>query len=302
VPRPKDAASLEFERGHTVGRVEGKVAFITGAARGQGRAEARRLAEEGADIIAVDICRDIPSIPYPLASKEDLDETVRLVRESGRRAVGVQADVRELGHLRGVLTDAVAELGRLDVVVAQAGIAPFGADQSAVAFADVIDVNLAGVTNTVSAALPHLTAGASIIATGSLAGFVASRTNGPGSGGGAGQIGYMFAKLSVANFVHELAYALAPLSIRANAIHPGNTDTDMLHGIRRAIRPDLEAPTRADLEDATRSMHGMPVAFVEPSDIAEAVVYLASDESRYVSGTQFHVDAGGFPKWSEFRR
>src|SRR5690349_6111045 len=151
------------------GRVQGKVAFITGAGRGQGRSHAVRLAEEGADIIAIDICQDIDSNKYALAGPEDLKETARLVEALGRRVVAIQADVRELAQVRDALERGMAELGGLHVVVAQAGIAPLRGEPPLQAWSDVINVNLMGTINAIQAALPHLTEGASIIATGSTA-------------------------------------------------------------------------------------------------------------------------------------
>jgi SDR family mycofactocin-dependent oxidoreductase len=280
------------------GRVAGKVAFITGAARGQGRSHAVTLASQGADIIAIDLCEDIESNKYPLAQTEDLAETAALVEKQGSRIVTAIADVRSRPDLTSLLRDAVDQLGRLDIVVANAGIAPLTKGLPPQAFADAVDVDLVGVINTVHAALPYLEGGASIVATGSLAGFLGSTAQ-----QGAGGAGYSFAKRVIAHYVNDLAVQLAPSFIRVNAVHPSNCNTDMLQSepMYRSFRPDLENPTREDAEQAFPVMQAMPVPYVEPSDIANAVLFLASDESRYVTGAQLKVDAGAYIKavsWS----
>jgi SDR family mycofactocin-dependent oxidoreductase len=284
-----------------MGRVEGKVAFITGAARGQGRSHAVRLAEEGADIIAVDICHDLPTNDYPLASSDDLQETVRLVEKHGRRIVAVEADVRDRASLTGALTQGIAELGRLDVVVAQAGIMPLGGEPAMQAWTDVVDTNLVGVINTIHASIPHLSEGGSVIATGSAAAFmVGIQLASPGENpGGAG---YAYAKRALSEFIHELARNLAPRMIRANAVHPTNCNTPMLNSdpMYKAFRPDLPNPTREDALLAFPSQNAMPIPYVEPVDISHAVVYLASEESRYITGLQLRVDAGSYLKFHDF--
>jgi SDR family mycofactocin-dependent oxidoreductase len=277
-----------------MGRVQDKVVFITGAARGQGRAHAVRLAEEGADIIAVDICGQIDSVGYPMASRDDLDETARLVEKLDRRIVAVTADVRDRTALQAAVAEGVATLGRLDAVVAQAGIAPIGRPE-AQALLDATTVNFSGVVNAVEAALPHLPDGGSIVATGSTAALMPPSDNGrPDSG----KLGYSFAKRSVASFVNDLAVALAPRRIRVNAVHPTNTNTPMLNSdpMYREFRPDLENPTREDALPAFHVMTAMGLPYVEPDDIANAVLFLVSDESRYVTGAQLRVDAGAIVK------
>lgn len=274
------------------GRMEGKVAFITGAARGQGRSHAVRLAQEGADIIAVDLCAQIDSVAYKLATEADLAETARLVEALDRRVVTRIADVRDRAQLAAAIEAGVTELGHLDVVVANAGISPLGPDVPIVGWLDTVSVNLVGVINTVEAAYPHLSAGASIVCTGSMASLLAGSVDNPAAGpGGAG---YAHAKRAVARFVHDLALALAPRSIRVNAVHPGNIDTDMLHtdAMYKLFRPDLENPTREDAEPAIAGMHKMPIGLIDPIDISEAVLFLASDAARYVTGLQLKVDAG----------
>jgi SDR family mycofactocin-dependent oxidoreductase len=284
-----------------MGRVQGKVAFITGAARGQGRSHAVRLAEEGADIIAVDLCHDIESIKYSLAGPDDLKETVRLVQGLDRRIVATAADVRERAQLRDALESGLAELGRLDIVVAQAGIAAMKGEPPLQAWTDVLDTNLVGTVNAIHVALPHLGEGASVIATGSTAAFINAlplQQAGTDSGG----FGYMVAKRLLAQYVHDLARELAPRNIRANVVHPTNVATDMLFSepMYRSFRPDLEHPTRQDAELAFGVQQAMPVPYIEPADISNAVLFLASDEARFITGMQLRVDAGGYLKWYDF--
>jgi SDR family mycofactocin-dependent oxidoreductase len=277
------------------GRMEGKVVFITGAARGQGRSHAVRLAEEGADIIAVDICRQIESNPYPLATPEDLAETVASVEGLGRRIVSCQADVRERDELVDAVKAGIAELGRIDVVVANAGILPMAmGNPDPMDFVDAVDVDLVGVMNAVAAALPHVPDRSSIVVTGSTAGML------PGSSGtgnpvmGPGGSGYGWSKRILISYVEELALHLAPRFIRVNAIHPTNCNTHLLHneGLYKVFRPDLEHPTREDVLPAFTMFQAMPIPYVEPIDISNLVLFLASDESRYITGQQIRVDAG----------
>jgi SDR family mycofactocin-dependent oxidoreductase len=286
-----------------VGRVEGKVAFVTGAARGQGRSHAVRLAEEGADIIAVDICRDIDTLGYPLAAPEDLDETARLVEKTGQAAVTAQADVRDQAELRDALQKGLAEFGKVDIVVAQAGIAGMKGEPPIQAWCDVINTNLIGTINAIQVALPHLSEGASIIATGSTAALM-DTANKPNPGNDPGGMAYVHSKRALAAYVHDLATELAPRGIRANVVHPTNTNTDMLQSepMYRSFRPDLERPTRADAEPVFGVQQAMRIPFVEPEDISNAVLWLASDEARYITGLQLRVDAGGYLKWYDYTK
>jgi SDR family mycofactocin-dependent oxidoreductase len=284
------------------GRLEGKVAFITGAARGQGRAHALAMAREGADIIAVDICRQIDSNPYPLATPDDLSETERSIKELGRRVVARIADVRERHELRDAVEAGVADLGRLDIVVANAGILPMAMGKpDPMHFVDATDVDLVGVMNTVAVTLPHLGSGASIIVTGSTAGMIRGTTDNDQMGPGGS--GYAFAKRILIEYVEEMCLNLAPRMIRINAIHPTNCNTHLLHneGMYTIFRPDLVAegktPTREDVEPAFTFFQAMPIPYVEPEDIANLGVFLASDESRYITGQQIRVDAGSLLKW-----
>jgi SDR family mycofactocin-dependent oxidoreductase len=277
------------------GRVAGKVAFITGAARGQGRSHAIRLAQEGADIIAVDILENIDSMNYALSTPEDLAQTVKEVESLDRRIVAAKGDVRHRDQLKKVLDDGIAQLGGVDIVVANAGILP-GKDESLCAgFVDATDVDLIGAMNTVAVALPHLQSGASVIVTGSTAGMIKGTTEMMGNTGG---IGYAWAKQVVIRYVEVLALQLAPAMIRMNGIHPTNVDTDLLHNvdIYKAFRPDLENPTREDAMVAFPYMQAMPIPFIDPIDVSNLVAFLASDESRYITGMNIRVDAGSMLK------
>ena len=288
--------------GQTQGQVAGKVAFVTGAARGQGRSHAVRLAEEGADIIAVDLCRDIDTIGYPMATPEDLDETARLIEKTSQRVVIAQADVREAAQLRTALESGLAEFGKLDIVVAQAGVAGMKGAPPLQAWCDVINTNLIGTINAIQVALPHLREGASIIATGSTAALMdTSKKDNPGKDPGG--MAYVHSKRALSNYVHDLATELSSFGIRANVVHPTNTNTDMLQNeaMYRSFRPDLEKPTRADAEPVFGVQQAMKIPFVEPEDISNAVLWLASDEARYVTGMQLRVDAGGYLKWYDYR-
>jgi len=263
------------------GRVEGKVAFITGAARGQGRSHALRLAEEGADIIAVDVLEDYRSVVYPMASPADLDETVKLVEERGRRIVTGKADVRDPDSLTTALSDGVAELGHLDIVCANAGICSVQTwDQvDAEIWRDTLDTNLTGVWNTMVAAVPHLIAngGGSIIATSSVAGIKGLPFVTP----------YVASKHGVVGIARSMAHELAKHHIRVNTVHPTGVNTPMLQGLG-----GLDPLLSRDPELGGIFENTYPVQTVEPRDVSEAVLYLASDESRYVTGLEFTIDAG----------
>lgn len=282
------------------GRLEGKVAFITGAARGQGRSHAVRLAQEGADIIAVDICEQIESNPYPLATPEDLEETKRLVESLDRRIVTAKADVRERSQLRDALAAGVAELGRLDIVLANAGILPMAmGDPDPLDFVDATDVDLLGVMNAVAVALPHLPDHSSIVVTGSTAAMLPGTTDNPAMG--PGSAGYGWAKKTLMGYVEQMALHLAPKFIRVNCVHPTNVNTHLLHndGLYSMFRPDLENPTREDVEPAFTTFQAMPIPYVEPVDISNLMLFLASDESRYITGQQIRVDAGSLLKFPQ---
>jgi SDR family mycofactocin-dependent oxidoreductase len=277
------------------GRLEGKVAFITGIGRGQGRSHAVRFAEEGADIIGIDICADVANMPYPMSTLEDLEETARLVEKHGRRIVTHVADVGDRDAVKRAIDDGVSELGHLDVVFANAGICALG-DFPPEIFFQTFDTLLVGVQNAFWGAYPHLRDGASLIATGSVASLIPGAADGPAAGPGGR--GYSLAKRTIAQYVKELALVLAPRKMRVNAIHPTNCDTMLLHNepMYSLFRPDVENPTREQAEEAFPAMQAMPIPYVDPIDISNAAVFLASDESRYVTGLQLRVDAGSVIK------
>ena len=278
------------------GRLSGKVAFVTGAARGQGKSHCIRLAEEGADVIAVDLCEGIDTVNYPLGSPEDLADTVTKVESTGRRIFATKADVREREQLREALGKGIAEFGRLDIVVANAGILPMKAN-TAQGFVDAMDVDFGGVLNTVAVALPHLGAGASIVLTGSTAGLMPNTVG--NSALGSGGSGYGMAKKFIVQYTEALAMQVAPQMIRVNAIHPTNCNTNLLHNddLYKIFRPDLANPTVDDVMPAFYHFQALPIPYVEPRDISNAVLWLASDEARYVTGVNLRVDAGSFIKW-----
>jgi (+)-trans-carveol dehydrogenase len=271
------------------GRVEGKVAFITGAARGQGRSHAIRLAEEGADIIAVDIAAQVDSVPYPMATPEDLAQTVKEVKALDRRIVATQADVRDYDALKAAVDDGVAQLGRLDIVSANAGIVSYGrihelAEQT---WRDMIDINLTGVWHTAKATIPHLIQGGrggSIVITSSDAGLMAYQNTGH----------YVSAKHGLVGLMRNLALELAPNMIRVNSLHPTSVNTPMIQNdpTYKLFRPDLEHPTVDDAAEAFISLNALPIKWVEPIDISNALLFLVSDEARYITGVPLPVDAG----------
>ncbi|WP_061555836.1 mycofactocin-coupled SDR family oxidoreductase [Mycobacterium simiae] len=271
------------------GQFDRKVAFITGAARGQGRSHAVRFAEEGADIIAIDICEQLESVAYPMARREDLDETVNLVEKTGRRIIAEQADVRDFPRLQAVLETAVGELGRLDFVLANAGMAPgAGLPQPTMsAYSDAIDVMLNGVYFTVEAALPALLDhgdGGAVVITSSAAGLKSigrsfdTREH--------GLAGYTAAKHGVVGLMRYFATILAEKSIRVNSVHPTGVATPM---IQNTV---VEGYARNHPAFGAAFVNMLPVDVIEPKDVTEAMVYLCSDAGRYVTGVALAIDAG----------
>jgi SDR family mycofactocin-dependent oxidoreductase len=272
-----------------MGRLDGKVAFITGAARGQGRAHAVKMAQEGADIIAVDLCDQIASVEYPMATPEDLGETVKLVEDQDRRIVAERADVRDREALRGVVETGVAEFGHLDIVVANAGIAPiFGeVGKSPAAWHDSIDVLLTGVYHTIDVAVPQMLErdmGGSIVITSSTAGLKGMGRN--LSAARPGFFGYTAAKHGVVGLMRLYANLLAPHRIRVNTLHPTGVNTPMI--VNESFARFVEE--NPDAGDALQN--ALPVELVEPEDIANAAAWLCSDEARYITGVTLPVDAG----------
>jgi SDR family mycofactocin-dependent oxidoreductase len=276
-------------KGGPVGRLEGKVAFITGAARGQGRAHAVRMAEEGADIIAVDLCGQIDSVLYAMASEADLEETAGLVTALGRGIVHRRADVRRRGELESSLKDGLSEFGRLDIVVANAGILASLGDQAFTteAWHDSIDVMLTGVFNTVEVCVPRMVEqgeGGSIVITSSTAGL--SSPIHTADVATPGFLGYAAAKHGVVGLMRSYASAFANSSIRVNTIHPTGVRTPMV------AHEHFAAWAQQHPENVSRVHNALPVQVVEPEDIANAAVWLCSDEARYVTGVTLPVDAG----------
>jgi SDR family mycofactocin-dependent oxidoreductase len=286
--------TLSIRRNHMAGRLAGKVALITGAARGQGRSHAIRLAQEGADIIAVDLCGQMDSVAYPQGTAEELAETVKMVEALDRRIVARKADVRERDQMRAAVDAGLAELGHLDIVCCNAGILPIK-HQDPSAFVDALDVDLVGVLNTVAVSLPHLKSGASVIITGSTAGMMPNTVSVLGPGG----YGYGFAKTVLVQYVEGLALNLAPSMIRVNGVHPTNCDTNLLHNdeLYRVFRPDLPNPTRDDVMPAFNHFQAMPIPYVDPVDISNAILFLSSDEARYITGINLRIDAGSLLKF-----
>jgi SDR family mycofactocin-dependent oxidoreductase len=274
------------------GRVEGKVALITGAGRGQGRSHAVRLASEGANIVAIDICEQIESNPYPLSSSEDLAETARLVEKEGRSCVSVKADVRDLSQLNAAVKQGIDRLGKIDIVCANAGILPMGAGKGAQAYMDAFAVDFIGVFNTVQATMNIIPDGGSIIITGSTAALLPQTLDNPAMGGGG--VGYGDAKKALLPFTEKLALQLASRFVRVNCVHPTNCNTHLLHhpDLYRIFRPDLENPTVDDAMPAFMTFQAMPIPYIEPIDMSNLVLFLASDESRYITGHHIRVDAG----------
>jgi len=276
------------------GRVEGKVAFITGAARGQGRSHAVRLAQEGADIIAIDICGPIDNMAYPPSTPEDLAETADLVKALDRRIVTAEVDVRDYDALKAVVDSGVEQLGRLDIIVANAGIGTVGKKLHKISekiWQDMIDVNLSGVWHTVKAGVPHLIAGGgggSIVLTGSVGSHKALAHTGH----------YIAAKHGVLGLMRSFAVELGQHSIRVNSVHPSQVNTPMtINDLTfRLFRPDLENPGPEDFAPFSQMMHTLPIPWVEAVDISNAVLFLASDESRYITGVSLPVDAGALLK------
>jgi len=272
------------------GRVQGKVAFITGAARGMGRSHAVRLAEEGADIIALDICRQMDSVEYPLATPDDLAETVRLVKDLGRRIVAVEADVRDYDAVKAAVDDGVAQLGRLDIVAANSGIitAARMEDLEPSVWQEMIDVNLTGAWYSAKAAIPHLRAagGGAITITSSVAGLRGAQNVGA----------YVASKHGVVGLMRTLALELAEDHIRVNTIHPAMTDTPIVHNpfMYGLYAPDLDPSerTREALVPRFGMAHAQPVELLDPVDMSNVVLFLSSDEARYITGVALPVDAG----------
>jgi SDR family mycofactocin-dependent oxidoreductase len=269
-------------------RLEGKIALITGAARGIGRAQAVRFAEEGADIIAVDVCTSVETTVTPPATEADLDETVAQIRAMGRKFESAVVDVRDLEALRSAVDAGVEALGGLDIVCATAGITSSDAalTMSETMWQTMLDVNLTGVWHTTTVAAPHLIerGGGSMTLTSSIAGLR----------GLVGVAHYTAAKHGVVGLMRSLAKELAPHNVRVNTVHPTNVDTPMIQNplVRSKFRPDLENPTREEFAAAAMTMNMLAIPWIEPVDVANAALFLSSDEARYITSVALPVDAG----------
>lgn len=278
-----------------MGRVDGKVALVTGAARGQGRSHAVRLAEEGADIVALDICDEggVDTTTYPLGSQSELDETAALVEQLDRRVVARKADVRDLAAMEAAVAAATAELGPIDIVCANAGIGTYGFtwELSEESWKDMLDVNLTGVWHTCKATIPQMIEagnGGAIVITSSFGGARAINTAGH----------YCATKHGVVGLMRVLSQELAEHSIRVNTIHPMAVNTLLAtnEATLGLFRPDLEHPTPEDAMAQLHGLHALPVPWIEPVDVSNAILWLTSDEGRYVTGTEVTVDAGSQQK------
>jgi len=273
-----------------MGRLEGKVALISGVARGQGRSHAIRLAEEGADIIGFDVLEPVAGAPYGPATEEDMAETVKAVEALDRRIIAKKADVRKWEQVKAVTDEGVAEFGRLDIVLGNAGIftSPNTAENiTDEEFVDMVEVNLTGVWRTIKAAIPHMKAagnGGSIVITSSTAGL----------NGFPNFAHYVSSKHGVVGLMRTLALELGPEMIRVNSVHPTGVATDMIlnDGMYKLFRPDLENPGLEDFKPVMQSMNLLPTVWLEPVDISNAIVFLCSDEARYITGVTLPVDAG----------
>ena len=271
-----------------MGKLDGKVALITGGARGQGRSHAVTFAREGAEIVVCDVAHELPTVPYPLASIGELAETARMVEDLNRRCLAVRADVRDSGGMRGVVEQAVSEFGHVDILVANAGIESFGKaweltdDQ----WDEMIAVNLTGVWKSARAVVPHMVERRTgvILMTSSIAGLK----------GLANQAHYCAAKHGVVGLMRDLAIELAPHGIRVNTVHPSSVDTPIIknqamYTLFSGGKPDA---TLEEVTPAFRALNLMDTPWMEPEDISNAMLWLASDDARYVTGTTLPVDAG----------
>jgi SDR family mycofactocin-dependent oxidoreductase len=268
--------------------LKGKVAFITGAARGQGRAHAVRLAREGADILAIDICPDVAAMDYPNATRADLHETAQLVEAEGRKVVAITADVRDLAGLQQAFDEGMASLGRVDIVIANAGLVRLtqGGDPDAV-WRTIVDTNLTGTWNTISVALPALRAqgpGGNIVIISSTAGLK------PTAGLGIGALAYTSTKTGLVGLMKQLAASLAPESIRVNSVHPTGVKSGMT--MNEAMGKLVAQAMAGEATSISAMQNAMPIDILEPEDIADAVAFLVSDQAKWITGVALPVDAG----------
>jgi SDR family mycofactocin-dependent oxidoreductase len=276
-----------------MGKLDGKVAFITGIARGQGRSHALTLAREGADIIGLDLCRTPASVPYHGATQADLKETVRLVEDTGRKIVAEQADVRDLAQVQAVFDAGIAQFGRVDIVLPNAGICAGGLtwEITPKAWQEMLDINLTGPWHTVRVAIPTMIEqgqGGAIVFTGSVDALK----------GSANISSYAAAKHGITGLMRSLANEVGQYGIRVNSINPGHVDTIMLGNefVWGLFRPDLDRPTKDDVVESFRSTNLLPEPWMQPEDVSNAILYLVSDQGRFVTGTTQLLDTGFLAK------
>lgn len=266
----------------------GRIALVTGAARGQGRSHAISLAERGADVILVDRCENRETVAYPMATADDLVETAKLVEKTGRRALAVQADVSDRVAMDGIVAQGVEEFGRIDIAVANAGVSIMGAvqDTTQSQWDEVLASNLTGVFNTIGAVVPGM------IERGY--GRIVTISSMLGRQGNPNTAAYAASKWGVIGLTKSAALDLAQAGITVNAIAPGNISTGMIHNepLYRYMRPDLDAPTADDVESIFRSLHVQPVPWLDPFEITRAVLFFAAEGSAHITGTVMPVDAG----------
>lgn len=271
-----------------MGKLDGKVALITGGARGQGRSHALTLAREGANIVVCDIARDFDTIPYPMGTEAQLNETVRLVEELGRRCVAVKADTRDSRQMQAVVDRAVAEFGRIDILCANAGVGGYVtvAEMTDQQWKETVDTNLTGTFHAIRAVLPQMIQQkyGRIVATASMAGRSAYQN----------LAHYVASKWGIIGLVKATALEVAALGINVNAVCPTAANTDMIHNetTYRLFRPDLENPTKEDAAAALQTLNAIPIPWVEPQDVSNVILFLVSDEARYITGEAINVAAG----------
>jgi len=281
------------EPGHA-GQFAGRVAVVTGGARGQGRSHAVELARQGADIAIVDRCADLGTVSYPLATADDLAETVRLVESKGRRCLTATADVRDLDAMIAFVDGVVADLGSVDILVANAGVSTLGSifDMDADGWSETVDTNLGGVFNAMRAVALHMRRNrwGRIVAISSMMGRSANPLI----------PAYCASKWGVIGLTKSVAHEVAHFGVTANVIAPGNISTDMLHNdmLYRLMRPDLEHPTKEDVAGPMASLHVQPVPWLEPDEITSAVVFLCSEGARHITGSVIDVDAGASARFT----